>query len=297
MNWEDQLISTYLNICEFFKQHPDKVNLRGKHCTKPKCTDEEILTFYLYGIAEFHSNKKEMYKHIKDFLLPWFPHLPNYEAFNYRVNQLDYICYEYCCYIMSILQFKNGFCYTENLVLVDSLPIMMATGFRATQAKVAKCEADLGYCASKNIYYYGVKIHMLAKYNEKTLPTPYKTKLTKASVHDLTAARRIFHEMKDVKIIGDKAYADKELKNKLKEKNVEIHTPIKLSKTKKVLDEDEKKYSQIISSFRQPIESLFNWFIEKTNIQKASKVRSRAGLLTHVFGRLAGGLLLLHFSF
>jgi hypothetical protein len=38
---------------------------------------------------------------------------------------------------------------------------------------------------------------------------------------------------------------------------------------------------------RQPIESFFNWLIEKTTIQRASKVRSTAGLLVHLMGKIA----------
>jgi hypothetical protein len=33
-------------------------------------------------------------------------------------------------------------------------------------------------------------------------------------------------------------------------------------------------FSAAISSVREPIESLFNWLIEKTDIQRAGKVRS-----------------------
>lgn len=36
-----------------------------------------------------------------------------------------------------------------------------------------------------------------------------------------------------------------------------------------------------VSKVRQPIESLFNWLNEKTNIQRAMKVRSTSGLLVH----------------
>jgi hypothetical protein len=41
-------------------------------------------------------------------------------------------------------------------------------------------------------------------------------------------------------------------------------------------------YSTAVSRIRQPIESLFNWLIEKTNIQRACKVRSTKGLLVHL---------------
>jgi hypothetical protein len=46
-------------------------------------------------------------------------------------------------------------------------------------------------------------------------------------------------------------------------------------------------YCRAVSRVRQPIESLFNWIIEKTDIHRASKVRSTKGLLVHVFSRIA----------
>jgi len=38
---------------------------------------------------------------------------------------------------------------------------------------------------------------------------------------------------------------------------------------------------------RHPIESFFNWLIEKTDFQRANKVRSAKGLLILVFGKPA----------
>lgn len=46
-------------------------------------------------------------------------------------------------------------------------------------------------------------------------------------------------------------------------------------------------YNRKVSSFRQPIEAFFNWIEQKFQIQKASKVRAKAGLGLHVFGKLA----------
>ncbi len=69
-------------------------------------------------------------------------------------------------------------------------------------------------------------------------------------------------------------------------------TPIKDVKGQLEVEKQRNKafnelFSTAVSKIRQPIESLFNWLIEKTNIQKASKVRSTKGLLTFVFGRIA----------
>jgi len=53
--------------------------------------------------------------------------------------------------------------------------------------------------------------------------------------------------------------------------------------------------SKAVSTIRQPIEFLFNWLIVKTDIQRASKVRSTNGLLVHVFGKIAAAFIYLVF--
>lgn len=55
-------------------------------------------------------------------------------------------------------------------------------------------------------------------------------------------------------------------------------------------------FSKTVSKIRQPIESFFNWLIEKTDIQRASKVRSTKGLLVHVFGKMAAAFIGLIFN-
>src|SRR6185437_11874 len=109
-------------------------------------------------------------------------------------------------------------------------------------------------------------------------------------VHDLTAMKEHFFELHRIKILGDKAYCDKVTKKKLLQEGIEIHTPIKFSKNKKFLDANDKLYSKIVSSFRQSIEIFFNWLIESSGIQIASKVRSTKGLFVHVFGRFSACL-------
>ncbi len=45
--------------------------------------------------------------------------------------------------------------------------------------------------------------------------------------------------------------------------------------------------SAAVSKVRQPIEAFFNWLNEKTKIQRSMKVRSAAGLLNHIYGKLS----------
>ena len=95
-------------------------------------------------------------------------------------------------------------------------------------------------------------------------------------------------DLYNARVFCDMAFIDKEWQdNMLKENNVEIITPIKRTKTKKQLSFWDKIYSYSVSSIKQSIESFNNWIIEKTNIQKASKVRSNNGLISFIFARIA----------
>jgi hypothetical protein len=69
-------------------------------------------------------------------------------------------------------------------------------------------------------------------------------------------------------------------------------TTIQEKQRKKAADD---LFSKAVSSVRQPIEAFFNWLIEKTDIQRASKVRSTKGLLVHVFGKIAAAFINLIF--
>ena len=297
MNWQDQLISIYLTVCEFFSQLSPYIFLKIGPNSSPSFSDEEAITIYIFGIIQNLRNKKAIHKHFKNYLIEWFPDLPEYEGFVARINKLDNVLVEFIPYILKDEKFHSINNNPENLAVVDSMPIVLAKGYRAHKCKTANDFATMGYCSSKKMYYHGVKCHVIANFQSGTLPSPKILKVTGANVHDFTAMKEHFFEIKDSKILGDKAYCDKVTKQKLLKNGIELHTPIKFSKNKKVLNEEEKLYSKIVSSFRQSIEIYFGWLIEKSDIQNASKVRSTKGLFVHVFGRFSACLFQYKFSF
>lgn len=291
MNWEAQLIFVYLTVCHFFMQDPRRKKIRNSFNNILNFTDEEVIAIYIFGILSGHRTVKNIHQFTYCHLRNWFPNLPKYNAFLHRLNIL----------MPEIISFSDDFIQKfncqhdkkENPILIDSMPIILAKGSRAPNAKVAKQTAKLGYCASKKFYYHGVKFHMFAEYKDNSLPKPRLLEITQANVHDLKAVKHIFEDFDGNIIIGDKAYCDSESKTNLSIKKIELHTPIKLSKNKKELTSDELAYCKVLNSFRQSIEIFFNWIIEKTGIQTASKVRSERGLGVHIFGRFAAALILL----
>ena len=92
----------------------------------------------------------------------------------------------------------------------------------------------------------------------------------------------------NIRLFADMALLDEQWQTKmLAENNVEILTPIKRKKGQGVLSSADKFLSCAISSVKQAVESLNNWPIEKTNIQRASKVRSADGLTVFLFASVA----------
>ena len=178
--------------------------------------------------------------------------------------------------------------------VIDTLPIIVANNKRSSTAKVAKELCSKGFCSSKNMYYYGVKLNTLGIVRPVKLPLPEKNWIVGAHENDLTAARPIFSGTYNCKIYADKIYADADLnQTMIHQQNSIIITPIKKGKGQKIEDAADNIFSTLVSKVRQPIESLFNWLNEKTQIQTANKVRSSKGLLVHIWGKFAAALLLL----
>lgn len=290
-----QLIALYYHICECYDNQLRWCCQRHSHNSlDPEFTDEELLTIYIYVMLFEEKYKiKSIWRHASIYLRSWFPALPSYQAFNARLNRLSDVFPGLAEYFLS----KVGRKTSTEISLMDSLPIMLCSAKR--EAKVARDISDKGYCSTKSSHYYGLKLHVIAKHAPNALPVPEFVGLTPASTHDLTAVRPILPKLTGKALFGDKIYADQPLNKKLQEQQgTFIYTPVKLVKGQSDEERQRNKaaddlLSKTVSTVRQPIESLFNWFIEKTNMQNGSKIRSKAGLYVHVFGKLAAASFLM----
>lgn len=304
-----QLIALYYRgggpICECYDTQLRWCCQRHSHNSlEPEFTDKELLTIYIYVMLFEEKHKiNSIWRHASAYLRSWFPALPSYErfpagTFNARLNRLSDVFPGLTEYFLS----KVGRETSEEISLMDSLPIMLCSAKRKANParRAVACDIfDKGYCSTKGTHCYGLKLHITAKHAPNALPVPEFVGLTPASTHDLTAVRSILPKLARKALFGDKIYADQPLNKKLQgQQDTFIYTPVKLVKGQSEQERQRNKaaddlFSKAVSTVRQPIESLFNWFIEKTNMQNASKIRSRAGLYIHVFGKLAAASFLM----
>lgn len=296
MNSQLRLIALYSFICEcyttelcWYCQRFSRNNAQGS------ITDEEIFTCYLFSIIEEEKYLvKQSYDFIAKYYGDWFPTLPSYQAFNKRLNRLHEVLPLLVSHLSSLS--LHTVAHPCGDYLLDSFPVILSSGKRPN--KVAQEIADKGYCASKNLYYHGVKCHLMGMSRSERLPSPIFSGITPASTHDSTPLKTIALPLAKCRIFGDKAYDIPPLRALLASQGIELITPEKVQKGESEPERQQKAayrkiYQRTVSAVRQPIESFFNWLQEKTNIQNASKVRSKKGLYVHVFGKIAAALLIL----
>jgi hypothetical protein len=293
MDAQHTLVRIYLFVCRHYRGRLAAAVQRQSNNDQPDFTDEEVLTVYLFGLAKKRETISDIHEYAEDHFSDWFPDLPSYQSYNRRLNRLKAV---FSPLVEKALEEIDGEGARKNILrIADSMPIMMAKGQRASQATVASERVpDVGYCSSKDTFYHGVKLHVVAEQRSGTLPLLDQAGLTPGSENDLEALRRVLPTIEGGILCGDKAYCDGPLKERLAEdQNLDLLTPIKKEKGQKTLPAADKLYSEAVSRLRQSIESLFSWIDEKTGIQRASKVRSYQGLVVHVFGRLAAAMLIL----
>ena len=289
---ETKLIELYLRICRLYDNQPVLKQQRLSNNHQPLFSDEELLTMYLFGHLQGLTTQRRIYDYMCNHWREWFPALPAYQTVNCRLNEL---VPAFELLIEELLVSGAWQIRATDDRLVDSVPVMLARGTRANRGRVAPDLADTGFCATKQQHYRGVKLHLMAARRSAKLPLPEKIHLSKASQHDLAALRELAPQMPAGSgLFADKAYFHAATAAEFKEQGSFLVASYKRHRNEPQTNVPTL-YNRFVSAIRQPLESLFGWIIQKTDLQNASRVRSSQGLKVHCYGKLAVACLLLTF--
>ena len=124
-------------ICDVYESLLRFYCQRFSNNNHPIFTDQELLTVYLFcGAYQQYFKIKDIYTFTKEYLLSWFPDLPSYQTFNYRLNLIPEAISELVRQL--IHSFKPQDCDSMKS-LVDSMPIITCAG----KNKVGKVAAEI----------------------------------------------------------------------------------------------------------------------------------------------------------
>lgn len=213
----------YFLICDKFEELQFYCE-RFSNNNQPELTDQEIMTIYLYVMQyQEHFKIKQIHRFASEFLMSWFPKLGSYQAFN---NRLNWLTGAFNRLVETLLPTYQPEDYLLDQSLLDSMPIITCSGKRS--GKVGREITDKGYCSTKGMFYYGMKLHLLRFRRIGKLLHPEQILFIPASKNDVTICKKVYFELYSIVSFGDKIYSDHDFNDQIiKNQNSEMLTPIK----------------------------------------------------------------------
>jgi len=155
MEQEELIIWVYLWVCEetaaLQEQWPKGRIRRGGYA--PALSDEEALTIELCGEMFRHPTDKSIVGFFQTHYRSWFPHLKDRSAFARQVASLWQVKQQLAQRLLHAHQVQEA--YVQS---VDTLPLPVCAKARRHRDRVFKGVAALGFCAAKDLFYYGFKL-------------------------------------------------------------------------------------------------------------------------------------------
>jgi hypothetical protein len=170
MNWQEPLVTIYRYICKHYQDKLWVYSQRMSHHANLSFTDEEVIAVYLSGVMDKHRGIKSIYDYADRHLRLWFPRLPSYVAYVQRLNRMADVFEP----LLETIQQEHAPTNRHQAWLIDSFPVALAKQGHRFKIRVARDLADMGYCATKKLYYYGVRMHVIGS-RLNPVPCPHRS--------------------------------------------------------------------------------------------------------------------------
>lgn len=266
-NLTDLFTNVFVIIDDIYNEIIPMSISNRRNINDSKLSDSEIITISIVGELLTIDSEKALFSLLKREYKNLFPKLGDRTRFNRTKRNLHWVISKIRDYISSFMQ-----SYSNNIRIVDSMPIPVCEFGRAHFSKCFKGEASYGRCPSKKQTYFGFKFHALTTVDG--FLTDYV--ITPANVDDRNAVWDLCEKYKSISIIGDKGYVNKRLTPELK-----IQKDINLLFLKRGNSKDNypKDIKQLIFKARRRIETSFSQLTEQLNLNKV-KSKSMLGFIT-----------------
>ncbi len=108
----------------------------------------------------------------------------------------------------------------DELVIIDSFPVLFFQPVRNHRVKFLNGAINIGYCASKKMWFYGLKVHLAV--TESGYILDYLVTLAYSGSRRIAGDRVPYS-----RVLGDLGYLSKELKERLEAKGIHLWTPLR----------------------------------------------------------------------
>lgn len=206
-SWEDIITIWYVHVDIHYQAivatQGGSLRQRGP---QPEMSDSEVITISLILETFFRGQEEVGYAFVRQYLRHLFPRLLDLDRFNHRRRQVIGVMEAIRCRIRRSLLKPE-----ETVRLADSAPITLMTYTRGARCETVYGSEYFGVVTSKKSKFFGLRLHLT------TTPDQLidQWMLAPASLHDTKAIDALLQDCSDLVVIGDKAYNDAELEDRL----------------------------------------------------------------------------------
>src|SRR5919202_6540512 len=152
MDRKDFIIIVYLLVCHHYQAIKTRFRLR-RGGFAPALTDEEVITIEICGEYFKLARDEDIFDYFQAHFQAWFPQLRDRTLFVRQAANL----WQVKALIQQRLTQVSGQAQ-DPVQVIDTLPLPVCVLTRAPRDRCFKPEADYGYCAAKQMHYYGFKL-------------------------------------------------------------------------------------------------------------------------------------------
>lgn len=212
--------------------------------------DAIIITSYLWALQQGCKSMSAIYRAIRQALFP--------DEFPER-SRFGRICQNLAQSIQAMrYYFVQSLTQNCEFGIIDSFPCSLCKPVRNCRAILLQSIANIGFNATKQARYYGIKFSVLVPDNG--YPVDYV--VTKASVHDSQVAFELLEKSPFYLVYGDKGYVNQSLKEGLLQCGITLITQLREN-----MIGFSKRENYAIGRLRKPIETVFS-SLEKFGIEE-----------------------------
>ena len=262
------IIFVYCLVCEHFQAITNQLPPLRRRGFAPALTDEEVITMEICGEYLSMGQDEDIYDYFRTHHAHFFPNLRRRTQFVRQAANLWRVK-AMMQHRLTVISGQRA----DPVQPIDTLPLPVCTYTRSRRDRCFKAEADYGYCAAKDLHYYGFKLGLRISRLGMIIHYP----LLPARPHDSQLLDDLVADFEGI-VPADKAFLDEWRQQQLAQKrHIELVTPTRKNMEKRL----PKSLRQISSRWRKIVETVGSHLTERYGIAK-----TRAHDLWHYQHRL-----------
>jgi hypothetical protein len=253
--------------------------VKGKAGRKPEFSDSEVMTLMLTQEFLPFPSETQFIEFIRANYLDMFPKLLDQSQFNRRARWLHRLVEQlrrYWLIQQGVLQ--------QSCFLLDTKPIPVIGYKRDKRQSDFLGSANYGFCASRNLKYFGYKLVMVSTLDG--LPVVYD--LVPANLDERLAAEAVIDQLSFCDILADKGFIGFEWQSQIFDQTCNL---VWTTKRANQYQQNSKSLDRWLNSVRERIEGLFHELQNTGRNIERLLTKTVIGLCTRVTAMITSHLL------